>query len=374
MEEVFKNILKSKELSTKDKTKNALFYLSRKRGAEKSWKNRHQKVFEANNGYSNPCDSFIENKHQKIWSEFRNKVDLSTLRICKNISGYADERIIPEDIFVSDIEPTLLEDDSVHFISHKSFYNRWFPEGIFPKDFLHRIKGQYLNANLDPINWNTFTIIAHGLSYPVVMKPNIDSYGGKGIIFVENATELIEASKMKDDFVIQERILQHEFFKKFNPVGLNTIRVYVYRSVLDNRLHVLNMALRMGKDGSLDNETAGGIHCMIKPDGSLNGYAVDKYGTYFQEHPNTKLKFISKIPHHIALKGLAKKIAQKVFFTRIIGLDVCLDDQGEWRVIEINTNGTTIRFSQYGGRPFFGRFTDEVIEYCIKNHWTLNNK
>jgi hypothetical protein len=41
-------------------------------------------------------------------------------------------------------------------------------------------------------------------------------------------------------------------------------------------------------------------------------------------------------------------------------------------MLEINTKGHSIRFSQYHGYPFFGEFTDEVIEYCKENHWALN--
>lgn len=374
MKEVYKNIFRNQHFGLKDKAKMTLFYYSRKRGAERSWQNRHQKVFETNTRYQNPCVSTVESAHQKRWSFFRDTVDLSTLRICNNISGYADDRIIPEDIFVSDIEPTLLEDGSVHFLGHKSFYNRWFPKGIFPRDFLHRIKGQYHDSLLNPISWDKFMKIANKLSYPLVMKPNIDSYGGKDITFVKSSSDLIQFSKMRDNFVVQEQISQHDFFKRYNPVGLNTIRVYVYRSVNDNSLHVLNMALRMGRNGSLDNISMGGIHTMIRPDGSLNGYAVDKYGVRYLKHPNTGLAFNETIPFYDKLKELAIKVSKNVLMGRIIGLDISLDHNDEWRVIEVNTRGTSIRFSQYGGQPFFGKFTDEVIEYCTKNHWTLNKK
>lgn len=370
---MIKSILSNKDLSLKERIKNFLIYIRRKKGAEKSWTRRHQKVFNVNSTYKKHCNERLESKHQKKWSTFRRNVDLSTLRICKNISGRADPRIIPEDIFVSDIEPTLLSDESVHLLSHKSFYNRWFPEGIFPKDILHCINGDYLDSNLNPINHKEFEKLARKIVYPVVMKPNMDSFGGKDVYFVKDGKSLINLSKESDDFVVQEQILQHEFFKKYNRVGLNTIRVYVYKSVKDDHYYVINMALRMGKGGSLDNETSGGIHTMINEDGFLNNYAVDKYGTKYEKHPDTGYAFESQIPAHGDLKDLALKVAKKVFFTRIIGLDVCYDKSGNWRVIEVNTKGHTIRFSQYGGQPFFGEFTDEVIAYCEQKHWALIN-
>lgn len=372
MQTISKNIITNTKLSTRSKCKSLLQYYNRKRGAAKSWENRHEKVFELHPEYRTPCDQEVELEHQGRWGAFRAKVDMSTLRICSSLSGNADARIIPEDIFVSDVEPGLLTDESCHFLSHKSFYNRWFPGGVFPKDYVHCVDGQYLGAELNPINYEEFRQIVLKLPYPVVMKPNRDSFGGKNVFFVKDSHRLYELSEQSRDFVVQEQIVQHDFFSKYNPVGLNTIRVYVYKSVRDNRHHVINMALRMGKGGSLDNETSGGIHTLIHTDGRMNNYAVDKFAQKYDKHPDTRYAFDEQIPAVDELKKLAEKIASQVYFTRIVGLDLCYDTDGNWKVIEVNTKGHTIRFSQYGGQPFFGEFTDEVISHCRQNHWALN--
>lgn len=62
-------------------------------------------------------------------------------------------------------------------------------------------------------------------------------------------------------------------------------------------------------------------------------------------------------------------MARDLFLIRLASLDVFLDRENNWRVLEVNLSGQTIRFSQYGGEPFFGRFTDEVIEYCRSRPW-----
>lgn len=370
---IYKNILNSNHLGFREKAKSILFYLSRKRGAKRSWKNRHQRVFEVNKSYKKPCDSKVESDHQKMWSPFRKKVDPSTIRICKNISDNADPRIIPEDIFVSDIEPTLLSDNSVNFLSHKSLYNQWFREGIFPIDFLHCIEGQYYDAKLAPIDINTFKKITRELDYPVVMKPNSNSYGGQNVLFIQNSSQLIKYGIINKNFVVQEQIQQNDFFNNFYTTSLNTIRVYIYKSVRDHSPHIINMALRMGKDGSLDNLSSGGIQTLIRKDGTLNNYAIDKYGVRYEKHPNTDQLFDKKIPDFKQLKNFSIEICNRLIYSRIIGLDVCYDKNGRWRAIEINTQGHSIRFSQYSGEPFFGEFTDEVIKFCIENHWTLRD-
>lgn len=358
----------------KQRVKNIMFYLSRVQGAKKSWKTRHKKAFERNREYKEPLQENIEQEHINIWSLFRRSVDLDTLRICSHISGKTDPRIIPEDIFVSDIEPTLNKNPSVNFLSHKSFYNRWFSKGIFPADILHNVAGQYLDADLSEIDFETFKEKCKEIQYPVVFKPNSDSYGGDGIYFIKNSEQLIQHAKDNSKFVVQEHIKQHDFFNRYNTQGLNTFRVYLYRSVTDNKLHIINIAFRMGVGGSLDNETAGGIHTYINENGKMNGYAVDKYASKFTEHPDSGLPFDEVIRDFEGLKEISLKVGSKIFLARIIALDACYDENGRWRVIEINIEGNAIRFSQYGGVPFFGKFTDEVIDYCKNNHWTIEKK
>lgn len=364
-------IISDRRRPLKKRLKAFLLYKNRSKWANKSWEKRHQQVFQRNKDYSKSCENDVELEYKKLWSDFRRKPDVDTLRICKNISGTVDLKMIPEDIFVADIEPTLIFDENVSYLSNKSFYNKWFKNCFFPKDHLHRIEGQYLDRNLNGITFSEFKKIAEQIEFPVVLKPNRDTHGGKGIKFINCDSKLIELAKNSDNFVVQEVIKQDSFFEKFNPYGLNTIRVYLYRSVKDNKLHVLNMAFRMGRDGSLDNETAGGIHTRIRDDGSMNGYAVDKFGVKFLKHPNSNYEFHQIIPNYEGLVEHALRVGSQVFLTRIIGLDVCYDEEEKWRTIEINTVGHTIRFAQYGGQPFFGKFTEEVIEYCKKNHWAL---
>ncbi len=88
-------------------------------------------------------------------------------------------------------------------------------------------------------------------------------------------------------------------------------------------------------------------------------------------HPDSKQPFFGTISDYKDLITLAKNIAHKIFYARLLSLDLCKDAEGNWRAIETNLFGQTIRFAQYAGQPFFGEFTDEVVEYCKTNHWVL---
>ena len=368
---MYRRILLNKQLSLKKRIKQFVAYYLKRRAARIGWKKAFAIKFEKHPELKQAAEIQTERDHASFWKDFNHKVNYATLRVCVNISGVAQPSYIPEEVYVADIEPTLNNTSAVEYLSYKSLYNRYFPGKIFPKPYFHNMDGEYLDADLNPVSFPEIDKIAKNLNYPVVFKPNRDSYGGKDIFFPKTSRELIDLISDKKNFVVQEKIKQHDFFKKFNPNGLNTIRVCLYRSVKDNHVHILNCALRMGVGGSLDNLTAGGIASFINNDGFLDNYALDQYGEKFYYHPDTELTFGAEIPKFLVLKELAIAIAHKIFYSRIVSLDLCFDEEANWRVIEINLFGQSTCFSQYAGYPFFGEFTDEVVEYCKQNHWAL---
>jgi hypothetical protein len=186
--------------------------------------------------------------------------------------------------------------------------------------------------------------------------------------------DVLDYCLKKQNIVIQELIHQHEYFRKFNPGSINTVRVYVYKSVSDNEWKFLFAALRMGKDGSMDNETSGGIFTTINNFGMMNDYAVDKFCTKFKTHPNSGYSFNEVIPDFDQLIANSLFLANQIYLSRLIGLDMCYDKNHIWRAIEVNTTGHTTRFAQYAGQPFFGKYSNEIIEYCINKHWALKSR
>jgi len=353
----------------KNKLKNLVLYLYQRRVAKKAWDKRHQIVFDKHPEFRKRPGNDVLQKHREVWKPFRKYVNDDTLKICSSISGTSNPLIIPEEIFQTDIEPTLNSYPEAHYLAHKSFYNRWFKAGLFPKDLLHIVDGIYLDNGHDVISAGKVSEVIKTFRYPVVMKPNIETWGGKNVQFIKNPDELKLLIRQNKNVVVQERIEQHPELASYNRKSLNTVRVYLYRSVQDNQFHIINTVLRMGNGGIVDNVTAGGLVSRIRKNGRLHGYAVDMYGQKFMKHPVSRLDFDGIIPQFDELKELSKDIAQQLFLLRIIGLDLCLDKNSRWRAIEINTRSHSIRFSQYAGIPFFGPYTEEVIDYCKAHHW-----
>lgn len=307
-------------------------------------------------------------EYYNYWKRVSPTVSFKTVEISKSLSGVFDKRIIPEEFFPLYIEPYLNNNRNVTFLENKSIYNKWFDKGIFPKDFFHKLNNKYFTYDFNIID-DIESFIDNEMDvtdFPVVVKPNKDSYGGKDIFFVENKEEVKKIIKDHSNLVVQEKLKQSELINVFNKDSINTIRVCLYKDN-ENTIQVLGSGLRMGVDGSLDNVSAGGILCPVRPDGFLNKYAFDKDVNKYLTHPNSGYIFADKkLPLYEELIDASTSIFEKIPEARLISLDMSLDSTEKWRCIEINLFSQTIRVMQYAGQPFLGEFTDEVIESLQK--------
>ena len=324
---------------------------------------RHNLVYKNGDIERIKLSSSEKKEYRDYWKSISPNISFRTVEITKSLTGKFNKKIVPEEFYALYIEPKINNDKSAAFQENKSLYNKFFNDTYFPKDYFHKINDIYYTHDLQVIkDINDFISNQIGnVHFPVVAKPNRDSYGGKDIFFLKNKTEILNTIEEHANLVIQEKIVQSELINVFNKDSINTIRVCLYKDKQGNT-HILNSAIRMGKDGSLDNETAGGIVCNIKSSGMLNEYAVDKYAVKYFSHPNSEFSFKGKVlPLYDDLRQVSIEIANKLIGVRIISLDMALDADNKWRCIELNLFGQTIRFAQYAGEPFFGDFTDEII-------------
>jgi hypothetical protein len=352
------------------KIKQWLLLQRRRQLARRDWRTRHGGVFGKHPSFRRPVPGCVEKAHRELWRPLRTPFRLDTVRLCCHLAGEAAAEIVPEELFVSEVEPCLNHYPSGAFLADKNMYDRWYGSGVFPVCLFRNIDGECYDREYRLLEPRECDRVLESLRYPVVIKPSIESGGGKDVCFPRNRGELTSWTHGRSNYIVQEIVEQHPYFRKLNEGaarGVNTLRVCAYRSVRDNRLHVLNAALRMGKAGTLDNDAAGGIACYVDERGRLNRYAVDKYGNQYTAHPDSGIVFTDypPLPAWEGLSGFVLGIARETYLARLVSLDVCLDADGNWRVIEVNLGGQTIRFAQYAGKPFFGSFTREVIDYCV---------
>ena len=328
-----------------------------------SYEKRYKKIDEKL--FKNSLDKDTIQKYKQKWGAFGKTVEINTFLMCYNLSGIIDFNIIPENIFSGIIQRKLNPNVEISFFEVKNIYNKWFKnKEVFPKDYLHKIDGLFYDAELNIISDLNKHLNNIEITYPLILKPSRDTYGGAGVKVINNMNELLEGFKKYDYLVCQEMLVQHKDLDRINK-GVNSVRSCLYKTK-SGKFEILNNTIRFGIDGGLDNETAGGIVCNIHEGGILNGYALDKYANKFSHHPNSNVEFKKvTIPFYEDMIVTAKKIADELILCDLVSIDLCLDNNNRWRCLETNLYNQTIRFAQYAGKGFFGEYTDEVIEKVV---------
>lgn len=174
---------------------------------------------------------------------------------------------------------------------------------------------------------------------------------------------------MGKDYIVQKAVDQHPYLAQFNPTSINTLRIATYRSVKDDKVHILSSVIRIGKDGSIvDNAHAGGRMVRIYEDGTLANFTSNQYGDIKPVHNGIDYsKTTFKIPAWDKIKDFAKEVSSNIRHARLVQLDVTVDSSGTPKLIEFNIGGYSMWIAQFTGTPAFGDFTDEIRQYAIDN-------
>ena len=334
-------------------------------------------------------DQKLIKKYKSLWKPLSKNPSVKYLKAYSSISRNESYTFVPENIYYNKIELRLNNKAYASAYSDKNFYEAYLPEKkeVFPKTFLRCINGQFFNQSFELESladfWKNFVTRESSR----VIKPSVETSGGanfsiietrKGKVFLDekevnlNQFEAILDVNYANGFVLQEKIRQHPWFAGFNPSSVNTVRMFTYRSVADNQIHILHAVIRFGKPGSLvDNQAAGGFSCGINAEGKLNDFAVDKLGKRYESIEWINQNKGQWVPGLEEMKSIARSIAPRYHYHRLLGFDFCYTDEDKVKLLEINCKNIETNFLQMNNGPLFGSFTDEIIEYCTKTKPTV---
>lgn len=196
---------------------------------------------------------------------------------------------------------------------------------------------------------------------PCIAKPN-GGEQGKGI-FVVTLNSLTENPNIlgilaKENYILEEKLVNCEQLDVINHSSLNTIRVY---SMTDKNgcPHILNMMLRVGKSGSdVDNWGAGGVGYEVDLNhGIVRGCGVDKKGNRHLKHPGTNIVMLGfKIPQFNEVTRMVEKLCTVDTRARLVGWDIALTPKGP-ELIEMNCPAGH-DFLQAFGTPFYDKIKE----------------
>lgn len=311
------------------------------------------------------------------WKQLSKHVEPYSYRLFSRYCGNTTD-IIPEDIGRTIIEPILNNCRYQDYYCDKNLYSEYLKKDILPKTVLCRIGGSLiLNDQFVPVSQ---PINSYLNNYnKVILKPSIDTSSGIGVelyqktdnqwINVKNRQNLTfeYLNKYGSDFILQEALEQHSDMSFFNPSSVNTIRIGTYRSVKDEKVYILGSLIRIGKNGEImDNAHAGGKYVGINPEtGVVGNCAYDQYGQKTNIWNNVDFSTLHyRLPSWDKVIELAKYIGKKIIHARLLALDICVDKNGNPKLVEFNVDGYSYWLYEFVGQKGLGDFTDEIIEYC----------
>ncbi len=282
-------------------------------------------------------------------------------------NGHFSTGYIPENLYYSIIEPKLNDRQSASVLMDKNLLEKLFPNAMQPGTVVKNINGFFFNDKGEIIDKESVRDVTKNYDM-VFIKPTLDTGGGKNVSVLnfkdkQQNTEEKEFSQLLDsygkNFILQQKVEQHEIMADLNPTSLNTFRVMSY--LRNTEVMILSIIVRMGREGAItDNSTTGGISCGVKSDGSLNAIGYQLSGEKFHatstgiEFEKIHLPFLPKI--HTAVQSLHKEVP----YFQIISWDFAVDKNGEIVLIELNIKGQDITFHQLNNGSVLAPLLDNL--------------
>lgn len=315
-------------------------------------------------------DEDYRNTIRPYWRQFRVAVPKKySYRLFANadkkLDEHADPRYIPDDLWFDRIIPHYNNLIFAKALQDKCLHNLLFPDVRRPVTVVKRIAGAFYDDELHPLTRAEAAARCHGHGR-VIVKPSVATGQGHNIRFYDtDGMTPQEAEKIFDtygeNFIIQEKMSQHEALARLNPQSLNSIRIItLFR---DGEVHILAPILRVGGfDSEVDNTSQGGYQGRILPDGRLAPLGFT--------HRNDRWEFVDSYPNGIRFADVTvpsydrvvetvRRQAERMSHFRIIGWDFAIAPDGEPLFIEFNVIPGQ---NQESNGPTFGDLTDTVLE------------
>ncbi len=324
--------------------------------------------------------SFI---HERAWAiklrkehlKRSGKKPIVTRKVKKEIKAYCKERFgkasywphlaklteqkgkfekgwIPESYFKYILEPKMNPKAYVNLGDMRSIDHRRFGDFAITPLFL-RINTHFYNADFEVVEVDKVMDFLNDYNDTIVVKQEF-GWGGKQVRVIHSKEFEPEQLQKGINYIIQPFVKQHKVLNELYPHSVNSLRVMTFQKK-DGSTVVLYTMLRFGVDGiKVDNLSSGGSCIYIDPSGRAAKFGYDYYGVRTGEyHKNTGYRFADlQIPEFHKVRDACIGAHQKYPYLRFIGWDVCLDESGEPKLIEWNTDGPSVTWEDALFGPF----------------------
>lgn len=302
---------------------------------------------------------------RSFWKKYC-RTSTKDFRWYKTKNNLKDVRLIPDVIFHSKIEPHFNNLKTMDAFSNKCYYNLLFQGYKVPYIIAKNINGMLMDDNFKSITLSEVIRLCRR-EKEVIIKPSIDSGGGRNITFIsmedtDSVRELVKNLKRyKKDFVIQQVITQHEELSKLNPSSLNSVRIQSF--LYKGQVYILSSFIRVGRPGSrLDNIVQGGVSIAIKENGDFFQDAYDDGGNKVKNIPSSYAFEGKKMPGFDKMIEQVKSLHPRFANFGFIGWDIAVDENADPIFIEFNLIDTCISYAQLARGPLFQNLTEDVLD------------
>ncbi|MBO7635470.1 MAG: hypothetical protein J6S89_02720 [Paludibacteraceae bacterium] len=326
-----------------------------------------------------PDDFVIENEDNKkneYFKQFGYKVPNYVKELYYRYNGIASDKYISTELYLFHIFPYLVSRQMMFAYIDKNNYEMIFPDVPQPKIILRNQNGYMSYGKAGGYKLVDMETAVKELSKcnEFIIKPSNDSGGGKGVRKItmvggvskqgETIEDILKA--YKQDYVVQEVVAQYEGLNRLNKNSLNTMRIITYRRN-DSSFVSLGAFIRFGIDGAeVDSGARGGLICKVEEDGLINDRIF-----YLKSFMRGSLKSLLDvenlyIPNFGEVLDFCYSLHSKLNYFDLCGWDIAIGQDGKPVFIELNQYPDCESFQMVNG-PFFGDYTDEVMEKVSKN-------
>ena len=294
------------------------------------------------------------------WKPYGVKPGIVWYRLLSYDSHEVDPRFIPDDLWFDRILPYYSNSSFRRFGEDKNYHAVWCPEARRPRTVVSCVAGVFYDEDYHILTRREAAERCAGRG-PLVLKPSVDSGGGRLIRFLDGE---LSAAAMESEFdrigcnlIVQERVEQHEALRRLNPDSLNTLRILSF--LFENEVRILSVILRVGGAGArVDNVGAGGFACAVGPDGRLGRYAINRRSERCETAPGGVRFDAVTVPGFDEALATVKRLHEKMAHFKLIGWDIAIDRSAAPVLIEYNTAPGQ---NQYCCGPTFGDLTEKVL-------------
>ena len=281
-------------------------------------------------------------------------------------TGIEDPRFVPDDVFHRIIRPKMNDYKQATAWSEKA-YTDWVVRGVKTVQSVVRcVNGRLLDEQFALIDQKTANSIMNKYE-ALVLKPTMFTDTGKNVVLALAPFEIKDIiTRYGKRFVVQIPLKQHPDMGLLNESSVNTVRINTV--LFDTEAHALPGFVKAGQPGDFTDNGGGDEHRIfigIK-DGHYGDFAFDHDCNKFYSIPSGYNFAGQKIPFFEEMCRAAEKAHKAIPNFGLAFWDMSVDINGEPTIVEMNLRYPDSYFPQVSAGPFFGAYTDEVLDYIQK--------